>query len=306
MDTIKRQYISYPTVSVFITSVSLTLLSIYIDNIIHFYTNNILLICIINFVTIVIASIASYSQFTVMHDSVHNSVSKNQFINNTFGVLSSIWLGPTSNWYGFQQHHLLHHKETNNKDLDPDMWCSNNFIKNDNIIFLFCRWATLDFYYIYKTFKNINCMKNVTKFSANQLAMIFLVYYIFTTFSMFSIIKYWILPSRVAILVLSFAFDYLPHYPHIITKKDNRYRTTSYINCSWFIKIILSPIAFYQDYHLIHHLYPNIPFYNYPVMWNKMENYLINECGINVLDISPSNLWIIIEDKIKNHTNFFN
>lgn len=306
MHSIKRQYISFPTIGVFITSSILTILSIYLDNVIQVYTNNIFLIYITYISTILIASIASYSQFTVTHDSVHNSVSKNQIINNIFGILASIWLGPLSNWYGFKQHHLQHHKETNNKDQDPDMWCSHNFVKNDNIVYLVCRWATLDFYYVFIALKNINCIKNIYKFLANQMIMIVLIYYIFTTFSVFCIIKYWILPSRIAIIVLSFAFDYLPHYPHIITRKDNRYKTTSYINCSWFIKIILSPIAFYQDYHLIHHLYPNIPFYNYPIVWDKMEDYLINECDINILDISPSNLWMIIEDKIKNHINFFN
>ena len=59
-------------------------------------------------------------------------------------------------------------------------------------------------------------------------------------------------------------FVYLPHVPFISTAKENRYRASSNrIGQEW----LLTPIMTFQNYHLVHHLYPQAPFYRMIRLW---------------------------------------
>lgn len=239
------------------------------------------------FATIFTSCFVSYSQFTVTHESVHGNISKNKYINNIIGFISSFSLGPAGNWFGFREHHLAHHLMTNDPVHDPDMWCSSQGYGGEK--YLVIRWATLDFYYIYIYIKQIG------KYSLTTNALTILNYllglWLLTTsiryFGVVNVFQYWVIPSRIAITLLAFAFDYLPHYPHDIKKDDDRYKTTSYIACPWIIKLILSPISFYQDHHIIHHQNPSIPFYLYRSAWEKYGVDLIKK-GARVTNIIPN------------------
>lgn len=71
-------------------------------------------------------------------------------------------------------------------------------------------------------------------------------------------------PTRIAKLIIVIAFDVLPHHPHKITSKEDRYRCTSNrVGLEW----LLTPLFIYQNYHLVHHLYPTVPFYRYLRIW---------------------------------------
>lgn len=80
-----RPFISYPTVLTCILSTFLWFLIVYLGP----YFQNVLpyplILCICAFI--------SYSQFTVLHESVHNSISQNFFINDFFGFLGCWFLG---------------------------------------------------------------------------------------------------------------------------------------------------------------------------------------------------------------------
>ncbi|MCP4443959.1 MAG: hypothetical protein GY811_01255, partial [Myxococcales bacterium] len=58
--------------------------------------------------------------------------------------------------------------------------------------------------------------------------------------------------------LVCFSFTYLPHWPHRTTRSENAYQATRIILGS-----ALSAVTLFENYHLIHHLRPNIPFYRY-------------------------------------------
>jgi beta-carotene hydroxylase len=288
-----KPYICWPTVLIFILSIISSAIAVFlgtislerlVDNKLQLFIANVLVYIIV----VVIASFASYSQFTVTHESVHANVSRNKYVNDIIGIISSFWLGPFSNWFGFKMHHLVHHRETNDLEHDPDMWCSKYGYGGEKYILV--RWMTLDFYYLYAFITDLigNKMKryDIYKVLLNHFVSIYILYWALSTFGFFAIMQYWVLPSRFAITFLSFAFDYLPHYPHDFKKRENRYKTTSYIACPWFIKLFLSPISFYQDYHLIHHDNPSIPFYKYKVFWDENKESLLGK-GVRINEIVP-------------------
>ena len=82
------------------------------------------------------------------------------------------------------------------------------------------------------------------------------------------VLMLWFLPSRLILLTLGFSFFWLPHVPHDTTQEENFTRaTTVRQGFEWF----LGPVLQYQNYHLIHHLYPMTPFYNNYKVWQLLE-----------------------------------
>jgi ring-1,2-phenylacetyl-CoA epoxidase subunit PaaE len=77
-----------------------------------------------------------------------------------------------------------------------------------------------------------------------------------------------LIPGRIALGVLAWWFDWLPHHGLEVTQRKNRYRATRIrIGLEW----LLTPVLLYQNYHLVHHLHPSIPFYRYITAWRRNE-----------------------------------
>ena len=78
------------------------------------------------------------------------------------------------------------------------------------------------------------------------------------------VLYYYVLPNKLAIMMLAYAFDYVPHRPHKVPRTVDEYRTTSRIDGLFSVGgVDLSIPLLNQNYHNIHHLYPQIPFYRY-------------------------------------------
>jgi ring-1,2-phenylacetyl-CoA epoxidase subunit PaaE len=82
------------------------------------------------------------------------------------------------------------------------------------------------------------------------------------------LLLYVILAQRIAIVWLAFAFDYLPHHGLHLRPSEDRLKTTrNRIGA----ERLLSPLLLYQNYHLVHHLHPVVPFYRYLRVWRRNE-----------------------------------
>jgi fatty acid desaturase len=69
---------------------------------------------------------------------------------------------------------------------------------------------------------------------------------------------------------LAITFDFLPHYPHQAQAKDQPFQCTSNrVGMEW----LLTPVLLFQNYHLVHHLYPTVPFYRYLKIWYARKHY---------------------------------
>jgi fatty acid desaturase len=78
------------------------------------------------------------------------------------------------------------------------------------------------------------------------------------------------IPTRITVLGLALAFDFLPHYPHQAQCEDAPFRCTSNrVGMEW----LLTPVLLYQNYHLVHHLYPTVPFYRYISIWRARQRH---------------------------------
>ena len=74
----------------------------------------------------------------------------------------------------------------------------------------------------------------------------------------------WVLPAWLASGLLAYLFDYLPHRPH-----DDRGRWT---NARILIGgRLLTLLMAGQNYHLVHHLMPRVPFYRYGALYRDLR-----------------------------------
>jgi ring-1,2-phenylacetyl-CoA epoxidase subunit PaaE len=88
----------------------------------------------------------------------------------------------------------------------------------------------------------------------------------------------YLIPERIAVIVLAWWFDWLPHHGLEETQAENRYRATrNRVGMEW----LLTPLMLSQNYHLVHHLHPSIPFYRYLRTWRRDEEaYLERDAAI--------------------------
>jgi beta-carotene hydroxylase len=84
------------------------------------------------------------------------------------------------------------------------------------------------------------------------------------------VLNFWFIPSAVVGLALGLFFDYLPHRPH---QERDRWK-----NARVYPNSILNFLIMGQNYHLIHHLWPSIAWYNYQPTYYLMKP-LLDEKG---------------------------
>ncbi len=208
--------------------------------------------------------------FTVLHDAVHRSVSRKTWLNDA--ILHSLWIVFLNAPQVFKFIHLTHHVHTNKEVEDPDHFTSSSTWAG--------RWmrsfALIFFYYYFAAMRFPKTLKyqgwNFLSVSA-LLAVIVFCYGQPEALALFGV---WVLPAFVGIGFLGFLNTAWPHAPG---KETSRIKNT---------KILLVPaplrwLLLNQNYHLIHHLRPNIPWYDYPAYWATHRDRLLQE-GAEVVD----------------------
>jgi len=214
-------------------------------------------------------STASYMAFAVAHDATHRSVSTNPQLNDWLGRAGILLLEPAPLLPVFRCVHMRHHRFTNDPSKDPDVYLSTG-----PAWLLPFKWMTFDVTYL-KYYLKPEVFKKRPKSERIEfyLAILFGVLVI-SAFTLMGWLEYYLLlfliPTRIAKFFIIWVFDFLPHYPHQIHATDDPFRSTSNrVGLEW----LLTPIFVYQNYHLVHHLYPTVPFYRYIKVWNAKKRY---------------------------------
>jgi fatty acid desaturase len=166
----------------------------------------------------------------------------------------------------FRYVHLEHHKHTNEPGNDPDFWAGSGPRWQWPL-----RWLTTDLHY-YPW-----CLMRARKLPREVWAMtgVMALYWggvvgLALNGHAREVLLLWLLPTRLATALLGFAFDFLPHRPHTVPARENRF-VASYVVEHAF----LTPLLLGQNYHLIHHLYPAVPFYRYGRVWRALRERLV-------------------------------
>jgi ferredoxin-NADP reductase/fatty acid desaturase len=228
--------------------------------------------------TVLLSAAAIFVLFTVLHDAAHYSVSTHRWVNVAFGRVAMLFVSPLISFKSFAFIHIEHHRNTNDDENDPD-----HFVSGAPMWQLPVRFPLMDVPYLTFLVRNVRRRPR-----AEVLETIFLmgatVAMIVTcafTGHLWTLAVVYLIPERVAMFVLAWWFDWLPHHDLEDTQRENRYRATrNRVGSEW----ILTPLLLSQNYHLVHHLHPSIPFHRYVATWRRNEEaYLERDAAIGTV-----------------------
>jgi beta-carotene hydroxylase len=80
------------------------------------------------------------------------------------------------------------------------------------------------------------------------------------------VMNFWFVPALVVGIALGLFFDYLPHRPF---KERDRWK-----NARVYPSAIINLLILGQNYHLVHHLWPSIPWYKYKPAYYATKSLL--------------------------------
>ena len=190
--------------------------------------------------------IALHMVGTVIHDASHNVAHRDRIINALLGHGSALMLG--FSFPVFTRVHMQHHANVNDPDNDPDHFVSTG----GPLWFIAARF----FYHEIFFFRRRLWRKyELLEWFLGRLAVAALIYTACQYDFLGYIFNFWFVPLAVVGLALGLFFDYLPHRPF---QERNRWK-----NARVYPNRVLNWLIMGQNYHLIHHLWPSIPWYNY-------------------------------------------
>lgn len=231
-------------------------------------------------------TVVAYGCYTVHHEANHGNISggdaRLRWLDTLLGRLVSIPL--TLSFSGFAPLHLLHHAHTNDPERDPD------YLVAGPAAALPAKWALLVFVVSVTralpiigprlTARLVPLPDTTTTAGRStiemrrfdQLALVALAAAFVLGVGVDALLLWW-LPGKLSGLILMATFQWLPHHPHAET---DRYRNTR-IN----VFPMSTPALLEQDHHLMHHLFPRVPWYRYRKLFREMRPHL-EECQARI------------------------
>jgi beta-carotene hydroxylase len=198
---------------------------------------------------------------TVIHDACHNAAHRNRVMNAILGHSSALMLSFA--FPVFTRVHLQHHANVNDPENDPDyyvstggpLWLINaRFLYHEVFFFKRRLWRKYE----------------LLEWFLSRLVVVSIVYVSCQYHFLGYILNFWFSPAGVVGLTLGLFFDYLPHRPH---QERGRWK-----NARVYPSRILNLLIGGQNYHLIHHLWPSIPWYKYQPAYYAVKP-LLDEKG---------------------------
>lgn len=183
---------------------------------------------------------------TVIHDACHNVAHRNRIVNAILGHGSALML--CFSFPVFTRVHMQHHANVNDPENDPDhvvstmgpLWLINaRFLYHEVYFFQRRLWRKYE----------------LLEWVLARSVLALIVYLGYQLGFIGYVFNFWFVPLAIVGLALGLFFDYLPHRPF---QERNRWK-----NARVYPSPVLNWLIMGQNYHLVHHLWPSIPWYNY-------------------------------------------
>jgi fatty acid desaturase len=227
---------------------------------------------LIPWAAVVVNTAAIVVMFHVAHEAVHRLVSRSPLVNETVGRIAIGTVSPTFSLPVFRFLHLTHHRRVNEPD-DPDLRVSHAHGWRLPLVWLTADASYVDYYW--RRWRD-RPRRELVETVALNVASLVLFAAVVAFGGLWQLVLLYFLPQRIALVLLGWWFDWLPHHG---LEPGNRYRATRVrLGMEW----LLTPVLVAQNYHLVHHLNPTIPFYRYGAEWRRNRDfYLRNDVAIS-------------------------
>jgi ring-1,2-phenylacetyl-CoA epoxidase subunit PaaE len=214
-----------------------------------------------------INGVTAFVFFTIAHESTHAATSSRTAANRWLGRLSIPFFTPLGSYGALRFIHMQHNRFTNRTDgSDPD-----HYTQEGPSFLMPLRWATIDLHYI--RFYAPRFGSRPTREKAETIIVTLLLLAVLATLVAtghgIAVLVLYLIPARIALFLLAWSFDWLPHHGLHETAQSDRFKATRNIIG---LERLLTPLLLYQNYHLVHHLHPVVPFYRYIAVWRRNED----------------------------------
>lgn len=235
--------------------------------------------------------VITYWLFSVIHDSAHHSLSRIRWLNELIGGIGLVFLFPYAPMILVRWVHNKHHSHANGA-MDPD-----RFEHEASWWQAPLRWTFFDAAYIHYFLKyggrvrKSHARSLIAYYSGLAVVVAAAIYLGYG----YELLMLWFIPSRITLFLIAVVFVILPHYPALVAQDEEPYMaTTMRLGWEW----LLTPLLVYQNYHLVHHLYPEIPFYR------MHKAYFLKFDEINRENISRQTAFRLTPENIESHRNY--
>lgn len=230
---------------------------------------------------------AIHGMANLMHEGMHNNLFNSKLNNWLFGFVAGI--PSLFSVTAYKVNHLIHHKYTGT-DKDPDELF--NITSNKFLIRVMFYVILLVGVFLYLFHVPVNAIRFGSNSERRQIlleytimiAIYTAVIYFSLKFDFFQVVlNVWLIPIVFAVL-----FGNIRGWAeHMLTEKTTLFLTTRTVTSTK----IFSFLNLNLNYHLEHHLFPNIPWYNLP----KLHKLLLPEYKlqrVTVFDSYLKFLWL--------------
>lgn len=208
-----------------------------------------------------INTLALHCSGTIIHDACHQSAHRNPIVNAVLGHCSALILAFA--FPVFTRVHLQHHGNVNHPKDDPDHYVSTG----GPLWLIAVRFLYHEvFFFQRRLWRNYELLE----WFISRLIIVSIFYISIQYHFLGYILNFWFIPAFIVGIALGLFFDYLPHRPFV---ERNRWK-----NARVYPGKVLNILILGQNYHLIHHLWPSIPWYNYQPAYYLMKP-LLDEKG---------------------------
>lgn len=221
--------------------------------------------------TIAITALSTVALLIVLHEAAHHNVSRHHWINELVGRVAMPFVAPYCSLPTFRFIHARHHRYTNHGPAqDPDA-----FVTDAPWWQLPVRWMAFDFGYVSWYLRRLEQRPAREIAESTVCALIFDAAVVWCLVSGWGgeLLLVWLIPQRIGFVLIGWGFAWLPHHGLEETPEVNDARATrARVGLEW----LLTPLFFSQNYHLLHHLHPRVPFHRYLRTWRSREDELLD------------------------------
>lgn len=217
-----------------------------------------------------------YTGYTVGHEIIHQNLTGRHrgfdWLNSLFGML--FFSVPFHSYTMHRFIHLQHHAYTNHPQKDPDAW-----INGRNVFEICFKLATHYLHYNYHAIVATRSTPNRTSFllrsMTEQAIPILIALSLMLSGFTLQVVILWIIPAVFIYPFLAFTLDWVPHHD---LDEGAAIETSRLLGAPPGLRgTVLNWLYLYQNYHMIHHLYPRVPFYRYAHIYDAGQQPLREE-----------------------------
>lgn len=216
------------------------------------------------FITVPLSSFFVFWSFTPLHEAVHRNLSTNNWLNDAIGTLSAQLLLPGFSTSLYRYLHVTHHARTGQED-DPDLKFTQ-----DNLLVCWLNSAFLDVLWtrFYFSVWSERPLEERARFGLGLVLYITMFVVAFTSPFAVEFLIAFILPMLLGRVITVYLLATIQHRQGHEQRVDPIGATSIQdVDSKWFHHLFMLG----QSQHLIHHMYPGVPWYKYDPIWRKAK-----------------------------------